>query len=165
MALTNAQAQAIDDLQPYLERIAYKITTHYYPQLDPQDVLQEMNLSLLERAESDPSFLDQAPGYLSRFAAWRGRDFCKCQYDDQRQASLEGYPQLVDVEPDPDRALQVRAALDQLDEQDQAIALAIGAGYTQTEIAASLGYASYRGLHRAMARIRQALAPALGGVA
>ena len=44
--------------------------------LDPDDVVQEACLSFLERAESDPTFLDQSDQEIVHRCSFAGRGFC-----------------------------------------------------------------------------------------
>jgi DNA-directed RNA polymerase specialized sigma24 family protein len=154
---TQAEDRVLCTLQPYLTRIAHKIVGTYYPHLDPDDVLQEMNAALIERAHADPDFLDQAPGYQTRLAAWRARSWCS------HQTPASSLPDAATAAPAPDRdlALDVRAALATLSDRDRTIAAALSAGYNRTEIAHQLGYASGCGIRRSLVRIRAALAPCL----
>jgi DNA-directed RNA polymerase specialized sigma24 family protein len=158
-----SNSEALADLQPYLERIAHKMTLSCYSQLDPQDVLQEMNLAMPERADVDPSFLDEAPGYVSRFAAWRGRDRCKRQCAHIAVDLEVTGSTLSEPRPDQDLAIDVGRLLDGLSAAEQWIAQRLGAGYTQTEIARELGYSSHSGIGRTMRHLRHALEPAMAG--
>jgi len=132
--LTANQRQRIADprLQSYLDRIAHNIVRSYYPEQSTDDLLQQMNLYVAERAAREPAFLDQTPGYITKAAAWAARDYCRRE---RHGRALQ--PQLLDREDDDgtiaaecipapladlDLPIDIRAALATLSEKRQRIA-------------------------------------------
>jgi len=146
--LTERQAKIADhDLQNYLTRIAYKLS-YDYSYGDPDELLSVMNEAIIERASSEPTFLDQAPGYISRFAAWKARDYARRERYGRNLA-----PVSIDAESDEDApvaetlpaessdldlGLAVRDILAGLDEKLQTVARMLAAGFQKQEIAAEL---------------------------
>jgi len=129
-----------------------------------------MNLFLAEQAETNPSFLDQKPGYISKKAAWVATDWARTR------ARHSNYHESMDVEtsddtvtaeyraelgeemPDVPTVVAVREALAGLDERAQDIAGMMLQGYKRKEIADELGIRS-QSLSGPLARIKEALAP------
>jgi DNA-directed RNA polymerase specialized sigma24 family protein len=149
------------EMQSYLSRIAGRIHS-YYPQIDPQDILQEMNCFILERTQKDPDFIQQQPGYITRAAAWRARDWCRRQNCSRTVGAVELLENVLESDqPDLDLGLALRRALATLPETDRQIARMLAQGYERKEIAQRLGYSSSSALWRALGRIRAALAPAV----
>ena len=151
-------------LQEYLTRIAHNIVTNYYPQFSPDDVLQEMNTYILERGQKEPEFLNQTPGYITRAAAWRVRDWCR----DQQVGRMVDIPEdiltndsaSVDDEIDAARiAAAVQTIIAGLAGRDQEIARAMLAGQKRQDIARAYGIKSPT-LQGTINRIKAALAPA-----
>jgi DNA-directed RNA polymerase specialized sigma24 family protein len=148
-------------LQGYLTRIAGHLASQYGT--SAEELLSQMNLYLAERAHQDPGFLQQAPGYITRAAAWRARDWMRSQRR-ERCTSFDAIEQVLYAPaPDLDLGLAVRDALAGLCETDRQIAGMLASGYERKEIAQRLGYSSSSALWRALARIRAALTPALAG--
>ena len=118
------------DLEQYLIRIAYRLSYNADPPFDPDDLLQEMHLCILERARRDPTFLEQRPGYISRAAAWAARDWCRRQHREKFDTS--DYHNLERIEADHldvDLSLSVQQALGELGEKARLVASAMMAGY------------------------------------
>lgn len=171
--LTRSQKRTIVELQDYLTRISHNLHNTHWSQVPADDILSEMNLYIAEQAEADATFLDQAPGYISKAAAWHARHWCRDQFtrylhgervaaglalqtdDEDSRPADEVYaaPQV-----DEDIAIDVRAALAGLDEVSFQVAQLKMAGMGRTEIAAELGY-SKQALSTYLKRIEAALAP------
>lgn len=156
--LTANQQSALIELQPYLARIAGKMHHTYYPTVPADDLLQEMNAAICEQAARDPAFLDQAPGYVTRKAAWAARDYARhaTYLDLDGGESLE---RMAAPAPDLDLGIDVRRALGTLDRKRQEIAAMLAGGWKRKEIAARFGVKS-PSLSWDLGKIRAAL----GGV-
>lgn len=171
--LTNDQKATLIGLQEYLSRIAHHIIRAHWQEVDPDDLLQEMTLYVAERAQQDPTFLDQAPGYISRAAAWHARHWCRDTFTrvhNGRRVS-EGVPFETDgvesrptdevyesPEPDNDIAIDVQAALAGLDKVSFQVATLKMQGLKRQDIATALGTSS-QNLSRYLKRIEAALRP------
>jgi len=171
--LTNDQKATLIGLQEYLSRIAHHIIRAHWQEVDPDDLLQEMTLYVAERAQQDPTFLDQAPGYISRAAAWHARHWCRDTFTrvhNGRRVS-EGVPFETDgvesrptdevyesPEPDNDIAIDVQAALAGLDGVSFRIAQLKMAGMKRKDIATELDTSS-QNLSRHLRKIEAALKP------
>lgn len=171
--LTRGQRKTIVELQDYLSKISHRICQTHWPQADPDDVLQEMSLYVAERAQQDPAFLQQAPGYVTKAAAWHARHWLRHTFtrfhlgqriaagipletdeDDERPADeIFASPQL-----DNDIAIDARTALAGLDEISLAVAELKMAGLQRKEIAEELGFSS-QALGTYLKRIEAALRP------
>jgi len=174
--LTTSQQDRITALQPYLDRIAHNLIMTYYHDRDPQDLLQEMNLCILERAETDPAFLGQTDSYICNSAAWKAR--CSTRSDRngvnhgwRREAfSLDAInengidnAELFAAEtPDAGIALDVRAALSTLSSTTQLVARLIVAGFKGQELADRAGLSSKQAVSYHRRLIKAALAPVAG---
>jgi len=143
----------IESLQEYLERIAWKLHYQYYQATPAEDILQQMNLFLLERAQEDPTFFDQSPRYISRAAAWAARDWLKpsrkgANYGEDRAAFSLDAENKDGADPaesiaaetgDNDISIAVRDALDTLTGKARDLAALMLQGMRIGEAAAELG--------------------------
>lgn len=92
--MTSDQAQQIVKLQAQLIPIAGAIAAQY--DVDFDDLLSEANAAIIERAAHDPSFLAQKENYITRWGAWRARDYAR------RQCQWQGMqPYQVEIEVTP----------------------------------------------------------------
>ena len=170
--LTGSQKQTVVELQHYLTRIAHNLHHTHWTQVPADDILSAMNLYIAERAQADPDFLDQAPGYITRAAAWHARHWCRDTFtryhngerisaglpletDDDARPADEVY---AAPQPDNDLALDVRTALAGLDETSLAVAELKMQGWRRKDIAARLGYSS-QALSTYLKRVEAALTP------
>jgi len=171
--LTPSQREKIVNLQSYAERIAGNLHHTHWRQVPAEDIAQEMLLYIGERAETDPDFLEQTPGYVSRAAAWHARHFCRDHFTRHlhgerisKDVSLETeiddelpvdevYPAPA---PDRDIALDVHEALAGLDEAARRVAEMRLAGWRRCDIAAEMGTSS-QNLSQYYRRIEATLAP------
>jgi RNA polymerase sigma factor (sigma-70 family) len=60
----------LDNLTPRI--FAYSNFIHS-PELDNEDIRQEMYLALLEKTAEDPTFAEQSPSYQAWFATWQAK--------------------------------------------------------------------------------------------
>lgn len=171
--LTRSQKTTIVSLQSYLTRIAHHMVRTHWTQADPDDVLAQMNLHIAEKAEEDPSFLEQSPGYITKAAAWEARHWLRHTFtrylhggrtsaglpletdDKDERPADEVY---ASAAPDSDIAIDVRTALAGLDEVSLQIAQLKMAGMQRKEIAVQLGTSS-QNLSRHLHKIEAALKP------
>lgn len=63
--------ETITNLTPRLQRKARKYAASA-PGQDADDIYQEMMLSLIERANEEPEFLDQTEAYITNHCEWTG---------------------------------------------------------------------------------------------
>jgi len=172
--LTRSQKTTIVSLQSYLTRIAHNLHRTHWSQVDPQDILAEMNLHIAEQAEADPAFLEQTRGYITKAATWHARHWCRATFtrhyngqrvsanvalemdgDDNDRPTDEVY---TAPQPDNDIAIDIRTALAGLDGVSFRIAQLKMAGMKRKDIAAELGMSS-QGLSWYLRRIEAALKP------
>ena len=149
--LTDSQTARISDpnLQNYLERIAWKIHYRSYPMVDGEDILSQMNLAIIERAESDPTFLDQQPGYITKAAAWAARTWCRRELhgqnlqpnilDDETEDGQLMAETIAASDTDLDLTISVRDTVASLDDKLQMVAQMLMQGFKKREIAETLG--------------------------
>ena len=171
--LTDSQKATIISLQDYLTRISCNIVRTHWPQADPADILAEMNLAIAEKAEADPAFLEQSPGYVTKAAAWHARHWCRATFtrDHNGERVGAGIPLETDdkderpadelyaaPEPDNDLAIDVRAALVGLDKMSLRVATLKMAGWRRCDIAEELNTSS-QALSIYLKRIEAVLAP------
>lgn len=148
------------ELQHYLARIAHSIVLTSYPEQTAEELLQEMNLYILERAEREPAFLKQARGYISRAAAWHARDWCRDQHTDWfRTLDPEAGDWICRDDPDVGLCLDVRAALEGMGETAQEIARLMTIGYRGKDLERATGR-SKQNLHYYRKQIKRTLAAA-----
>ena len=166
--LTTSQQAQIQSMQPYLGRIAGSLARSYSHNLDREDLLSQMNLSIVEQAERDPDFLNQTPGYVSRRAGWAARDYAKRELRGQNltPTSLDAETQdgqllgetFSTAEQDLDLVLSVRETLNGLSGRTAQVARMLLEGWKRKDIASHFGIRS-QSLSPELARIREALAP------
>jgi DNA-directed RNA polymerase specialized sigma24 family protein len=179
--LSRSQRKTIVDLQDYLTRIAHNLHNTHWTQVPADDILSEMNLFIAEKAQEDPTFLDQTPGYITRAAAWHARHWCRDTFtryhngerisrsvpievnEDKEEDRRPAYEAYAAPEVDSDIAIDVREALTGLDEVSLAVAELKMQGWRRKDIAAKLGYSS-QALSTYLRRIEAALAPIAAAV-
>lgn len=154
---------ALTALDPYLTRIAYNLQATHWPTADPQDILQEMRLYVLEQATL-PGFCDRTAGHVAKGAAWHARHVLRDTYtrwhNGCRIAWADPLPDRTvagATEPDDaalDAAMLVERLLSLVGEKiRQALRLKLE-GYTVSEIAGMCGVTTmtvYRWEHKAKA--------------
>lgn len=150
-------------LDPYLTRIAYNLQATHWPTADPQDILQEMRLYVLEQAAL-PGFSDRTAGHVAKGAAWHARHVLRDTFTRWHNGSRISW---ADPLPDPLRACATERDDDSLDAKmllERLFAL-VGAdvrqalqlkmdGYSTPEIAGLCGVTAttvYRWVHKAKA--------------
>jgi DNA-directed RNA polymerase specialized sigma24 family protein len=141
---------------------------------DLDDLLQEANVALLERAAADPEFLLQTDGYVVNWGVWRAQDANCRRYtyegfaplfpetgedDDEAVASGAQLAAIPAPALDPDAAIAVRDALAGVTGKTRAVADGLLAGLRRKDIAEALGITSQSvGWH--YSKLRRALAAA-----
>lgn len=168
MMLTANQRDEIEQLQPYLLRIAHNIVRTHFPGQDAEEILGVMNAAICEQAARDPTYLEQAPGYVTRKAAWAARDFCRREVHREQLVPVRIDAEHADHQPlaerfaapltDLDLSIDIQRALATLSEKRQQIAAMLVAGFKRREIAETFGVTSPT-LSWDFAKIRAALAP------
>jgi hypothetical protein len=83
VTISTEALQVLDELDPYLERIAHKLHNTTWPQADADDLFQEMRLWFLEKWGDREDVLDNTPGFYSQGAAWRARQWARHFYTRQ----------------------------------------------------------------------------------
>lgn len=166
------QQQRLISLQPYLKRIAHNLS-HKYAGQSADDLLQAMNLAIVERAAKDPTFLDQADGYISQTAGWAARDYC-CSHlkgvnhgwhreafslDEENPDGFDNDELFADEQPDLGLALDIRDIVATLTGKTRKVADLMMQGYTGLELAERAGLKSNQAVNYYRGLIRQALAP------
>ena len=172
MSLSREHREKFLEMQDYLVRIAHNIARNSYQGADPDDLLSEMNVYILERAEREPAFLNQQPGYISRAAGWAARDYCS----PKRHAGSYGWDKeafSLDAEnedgtdpaevfaadlTDDELAISVREVLNELNGTARQVAGLMLLGANGAEIARELG-TSRQNVSYYRRQIREALAP------
>ncbi len=170
--LTASQEAKILDLESYLVRISHNLVRTHYPEQDPDDLLQVMNLYILERAETEPEFLSQRPGYVSRAAAWAARAYCSPKrtgvnhgadrvafsLDDPNDEGVENAERFAAPSGDLDIAIAVRDALKDLTGLTAKVASLMLAGLSISEVGRELGL-SRQTIHYHKVKPTEILAP------
>ena len=138
-----------ETLQKYLERIAWKLHHMTGQTIDGEDILSEMNLHICERAAADPTFLDQAPGYISKAAAWHARSWLRRQLhgqglelnilDSETEDGQLKSELFAAKSQDNDLTIAVHDTLDTLEGRLRQIGELLMEGYRKSEIADELG--------------------------
>jgi hypothetical protein len=121
------------------------------PQL-ADDAAQQMWLEILQRAETDPTFLDQAPAYIVTYGSWRAARWLeKFGYRGNEDASPDDEigedVTLGDVMAGREMTVEryvisrvtLEAALAVLDETARALAVGLLMGYGKQQMARKLG--------------------------
>ena len=153
--MTPHQYEALIRLQP---RLRYAVVARFGPH-DADDLVQEANVAIIERANADPSYLVQQPAYLVRAGLWRAADALRRETAYlNRIAPLEFAEQPDEL--DLLEILAVREALAGLGERQRAIAVSLAAGRRKAEIAADLGI-KRQSIYHHLAKIQVALAGAM----
>jgi len=134
--MTPHQHQALIRLQP---RLRYAIVSCFGP-CHADDLVQEANVGIIERANANPSYLVQQPTYIVRAGLWRAGDALRRELVHQRHTtSLKE----VDEQPadghDLLEVIAVREAIADLNEKQRTVANGLAAGQRRTQIAAELG--------------------------
>ena len=169
--LTPDQIETIEELQGYLTRVAHNIVRTSYPWADPDDLLQEMNVYILERAQQDPEFLDQTRSYITRAAAWNGRNALRgaCRERNHTPLEMDGEGDTPAMEtrfaengPDVELSVAVTEALSALGDKALKIAKLIAAGWTGNDLARAAGLTSRKSVTYYRKQIAEALAPVMG---
>lgn len=176
--MNSQHAERLEELQDYLTRIAYKLSYQFERgDQDPQDLLQVMNLYIVERAESDPKFLEQTTSYITKKAAWEARNHMRSDLKgvnhgwnrhsfsiDEADGDFTDNSELFAAEmPDAGIALDIRAALSALSETTQLVASLIVAGFKGDELAEKAGLNSKQAVSYHRRQIKMALAPVHAG--
>lgn len=135
------QTARIIELQDDLSKMAAWLHHNEMPDMEPDDLAQEMNLAILEKAQQDPDFLLAKKSYIINFAIWRAKDaarknrrrytnhLAETDPDDDDPASF------IAPDLDLDYSITIRQILDTLGEKTRSIALLLAQGYKKTEIA------------------------------
>lgn len=121
------------------------------PELDQEDVQQEMYAALLERGAKDPDFAGQRDAYLVRYATWSAKHAASRTYtydSHVQRETLEGADPLetiTDYTTDPaeivERNLQLESLIEQLQAlspENQTVVKMIYLGYSESEISDEL---------------------------
>lgn len=173
--MTTRQRAKFETTQLYLKRIAGHLVRTHYPGQEVDELVQVMNLYILERAQKDATFLDQARGFISRSAGWHARNWCSperkgANHGNDRMAfsldhtDVDGRDMrevLGDDEPDHDLVIAVRQVLAGLDGLTAQIATMMLTGFRVNEIAETLGV-TRQTISAHKRRLRSALAPLAG---
>ena len=171
--LTASQHDRISSLQSYLDRIAHNLVRTHYQEQDPDDLLQQMNLYILERVAKEPEFLDKPDGYITKSAAWAARNFCRSDLrgvnhgwhraafslDAENDDGIDNGEVFAEESPDTDLAISIREALSALSEKTQLVAKLMLAGYRGIELAKQAGLNSKPAVSYHRRLIKQALTP------
>ncbi len=147
----------IEDLTPRLKRKAQYVSNKS-SQMDADDAFQEMVVSILEHAESDPDFIKQTDAYIINQAAWDtghvarsyrtysrynlpdleiGRD-----QDDCPQTIIDITPDSFDLEADVLEMIEMESlavAIRHLTPENSTLVTLLYKGYNNLEIAAEMG--------------------------
>lgn len=127
-------------LQDDLTKMAYWLHRQHIPDMHPDDILGEMNLALMIRADQDPTFLDQKKAYIISHAVWRARHAAtknrrytnrRVDYVDDEADPLSYIADTADL----DFGLDFQQALAGLSEKTKTIVLLLGQGYRKADIA------------------------------
>lgn len=134
--MTPHQYQALIRLQ---SRLRYAIISKFGPQ-HADDLVQEANVSIIERANQDPTFLVQQPAYIVRRGLWRAGDALRRELNHQKRAvPLEEDLELESEELDLLDAIAVREAVEGLNAKQRDVAERLAIGLRRKEIADDIG--------------------------
>lgn len=137
--MTPHQYDALIRLQP---RLRYAIISLFGPS-DADDLVQEANVSIIEGADADPTYLVQQPAYVVQASLWGAGDAMRRELVHQKySAPLEEAGERPADSPDPLEAIAVRQAIAGLSERLRIIAGGLAAGQRRKEIADDLGVTS-----------------------
>lgn len=142
----------INTLLPKLQIAALKIggASEY------EDVYQSMIVSLIDRADEAPEFAQQSDAYLMQFATWRGQNLgvtyrkhiqedCIFSNDEDDETTSLVEMSAITLTTPEDLLVEDETAVELLDlvasltPENQKIVKMLYAGYSKTEIAASMG--------------------------
>lgn len=160
-----SQQEKLLSLQGYLDRIAHKLS-FTYTGYDPDELLQEMNVSICEQAEKDPDFLNQTDGYITRRAAWHIKTWVRDQYDNRRiglnlEADEDEPSEWISAPiVDQDIIIDVQDALASLSGRVAEVAKMLMKGWKATEIAEQMGITK-QSVQYYKNQLKAALAPAM----
>lgn len=141
--------ERLDNLTPRI--FAYSNFIHS-PELDRDDIRQEMYLALLEKTEADPTFLDNNDSYMAWFATWMAKhaaDSARAYAgyvidgdDETLEIILSGHD---DEQCDPaavaeqnEEMEELLAQIGALTPENQTVVKMVYLGYSNNEIAARL---------------------------
>jgi RNA polymerase sigma factor (sigma-70 family) len=122
------------------------------PELDNDDIQQEMSLALLERAAVDPAFSEQSTSYMAWYATWSAKNAAAKTrtYDGHVQEAGDEMLEVVlighdEATSDPEAIAEQNEELDELLAQisamtpeNQTVVKMTYLGYSNNEIAARL---------------------------
>jgi RNA polymerase sigma factor (sigma-70 family) len=153
---SEAVASKIESLSPRLQRKA-RVIAHKSDQVDVDDAYQDMVLSILERSEHSPDFVEQTDSYITQQAAWdashvarSGRIYRKynavpVEFTDDEGDTIN----LIDITPDPTdveaetlESLEMKslaAAIKALAPDNRQVVIMLYQGYSNKEIAEKMG--------------------------
>lgn len=153
--MTDPIHNRLTELAPRL--IAYSAFVHS-PEMEREDVQQEMALALLEKSNQDPAFAEQNDSYLTWYATWSAKNIASKSrtYDShvQEEAAIPDTGEGADMYlalPDDDPAVIVEqrenfdellSMLSELSTENQTVVKMTFHGYDTQEIAAVLGISS-----------------------
>lgn len=146
------QLTRFESLYPHLTRISRHLASN---DQNPDDVYQVMNLGVLERASSDPSFLDQKDAYILYYAKCCAKHWIRsarrkavnplpeADCEDTEDDSFDSvFFMMDDRAVDPEQKLILKETLERikhLEVSNQKLCVMIYLGYSQNEIAETLG--------------------------
>ena len=153
---TDARLEAaLTRLLPDLQAIAGYIIS---PEYTRDDLVQVMSEKIIERAQKDPTFLDQKDSYILTFATWRGKvaagygyTYNKYMGEEQVIATEDGeesssFDYIPGSDPSPEEITVQREEMAMLvarmkgfNRHDVQIVSMLYVGYTRAEIARELG--------------------------
>lgn len=139
----------LEDLTPRI--FAYSNFIHS-PELETEDIRQEMYLALLEKSAEDPTFAEQSPSYQSWYATWQAKHTAEKArtYDGHVQDADDTQMEIIlcgnsDENNDPARVAEQEEELAELLQQisalspeNQTVVKMTYLGYTTGEIAERL---------------------------
>lgn len=145
--MTSNQEQRIIDLQAALRPIAGKLARDY--DIDFDDLLSEMNMAIIDRAERDPDFLDQEDNYIARWGGWRARDWGRRECYQRKFFQVPTTAEIEQIRPDSgddpadlieqaDRIDTLGELIANLGEQTRRVLQLWAGGYKVKEIASEL---------------------------
>lgn len=143
----------ISDLTPALMGKARAFATNEF---SAEDIFQAIVTTLIEKSNSDPSFVEQGDGYFIRLAEWTARhmnrdDRVYGKYVGQEEITLDDngdqvsdFELIIDAGSAEDAAQanlefgEIKQALSGLTAENQKVAYLLFIGYTKAEIADEL---------------------------
>jgi DNA-directed RNA polymerase specialized sigma24 family protein len=160
--LTQAQRDRIAGLHPLIRRRAeYTSYRHYQGRAPAEDIFQEANLAICQKALADPTFLEQTDSYVATAGIWAAQDASGRALKYEPPTLLDDDTGLADTiaapETDLDLSIAVREALDGLDGTARTVATMLMQGYRKAEIARHVGI-ERQSIPWHVAKVRRALA-------